>query len=290
MNGAGDKRPAAAKSGSSRQTAFLTGAGSGIGRRLAELLLERGTGAALFDLRFADDARVQLEEASRGAGVACSFHEVDVRDARALQTAVDAAVSVVGPPGLAVNSAGVQISKAFRELTADEFELVVGVNLIGSRNFAASVLPRMQRGSRLALIASLAGIVPNYGYAAYSASKFGVMGLAGALRLEYRPSGINVSVICPPEVETPMVAVEHETGDPVSLELKKFSGTLSLDDASRQILAGLDAGTWMIVPGHRARLTRRLGQFLPGLMNAVSDRMVNRAMKERPGSLPTREI
>lgn len=95
----------------------------------------------------------------------------------------------------------------------------VEVNLIGSRNFSAAVLPLMTPGAQLALIASLAGLVPNYGYAAYSASKFGVVGLAGCLRLEYRPKGIDVCVVCPPGVETPMVTEERRSGDAVGLEL-----------------------------------------------------------------------
>ena len=55
-----------------------------------------------------------------------------------------------------------------------------------------------------------------------------VVGLAGALRLEYRPRGVGVSVVCPPEVETPMVAEEHAGGDPIGLALKRFSGTLAV--------------------------------------------------------------
>ena len=259
--------------------AFITGGGSGIGLRLAEQLLERGTSLAVFDLALRAEVRQQLGKLAEGTGATCSFHEVDLRDRPGLDRAVAEAIAAVGTPDLAANSAGVQVCKTFEALTGEEFDGVLDVNLGGSRNFAAAVLPHMARGSRLALIASLAGIVANYGYAAYNASKFGVVGLAGALRLEYKPRGIGVSLICPPEVETPMVDAERATGDPISLKLKEFSGTLSLEQACAEILDGLEAGRWMIVPGRRARLTRRLGQILPGLMNAVSDRMVARALK-----------
>jgi len=262
------------------ETAFVTGGGSGIGRRLAEMLLDRGTRVAIFDLRIADGVRAALRGRSAAhGGSACSFHEVDIRDRQALGKAISEAVVSTGAPALAINSAGTQVSKAFEELTGEEFDFVVQVNLIGSRNFAAAVLPHMRPGARLALIASLAGIVANYGYTAYNASKFGVVGLAGALRLEYKPKGIGVSVVCPPEVETPMVAEERETGHPISLQLKAFSGTLGLDSACAQILHGLEAGRSMIIPGRRARLTRRLAQIVPGLMNAISDRMVVQAMR-----------
>lgn len=260
------------------KSAYITGGGSGIGLRLAEKVLERGASVAVFDLALRTEVRERLAKLADRAGTDCSFHEVDLRDREGLVRAVNEAIAAVGSPDLSINSAGAQICKRFEAITGDEFELVVGVNLVGSRNFAAAVLPHMGRGGRLALIASLAGIVANYGYAAYNASKFGVVGLAGALRLEYKPRGIGVSVICPPEVETPMVTAERATGDPISLKLKEFSGTLSLEQACTEILRGIDAGKWMIVPGRRARLTRHLSRLLPGLMNAVSDRMVVKAM------------
>lgn len=260
------------------RTAYISGGGSGIGLRLAEKLLGRGASVAAFDRALFGEVRERLTRLAKSSGATCSFHEVDLRDREGLSRAVNEAIASVGAPDLAVNSAGIQVCKQFDAMTGDEFDAVVGVNLIGSRNFAAAVLPSMNAGGRLALIASLAGIVANYGYAAYNASKFGVVGLAGALRLEYKPRGIGVSVICPPEVETPMVTAERANGDPISLKLKEFSGTLGLDEACTEILEGLDAGRWMIVPGYRARLTRRLARLVPGLMNAISDRMVAQAM------------
>ncbi len=215
-------------------TAFVTGGGSGIGLRLAELLAQRGTRLALFDLRFSDEVRSRLTRAAQGS----VFHEVDVRNADALEAAVRAAIAVVGPPRLAINSAGVQRNRTFLELPATDFDLVVDVNLRGSRNFAAAVLPHMAAGANLVLLASLAGLVGNYGYAAYNASKFGVVGLASALRIECKPRGIDVSVVCPPEVVTPMVLEERKTASPVSMATKDFAGVVELDDLCNDILRG----------------------------------------------------
>ncbi|MFP6664356.1 MAG: hypothetical protein VCC00_09170 [Deltaproteobacteria bacterium] len=61
--------------------------------------------------------------------------------------------------------------------------------------------------------------------------------------------------------------------------MKKFSGTLSVEQACREILAGLDAGRTTIVPGRRARLARWLSQKLPKLMDAVADQMVRRELR-----------
>lgn len=258
-------------------TALISGGGSGIGLRLAKELRASGTSVAILDRAIGDEVR---EWAESGAAPV-SAHEVDVTAGEALAATVAEAVAAIGPPALAVNSAGVQGSAAFEQLSEERFRSVIDVNLIGSRNFAAAVLPKLEPGAKLALIASLAGLVPNYGYAAYSASKFGVIGLAGCLRLEYKPKRIDVCVICPPEVETPMVDEERLTGDAIGLELKKFSGTLELGDACEQILAGLASSQWMIVPGRKGRLTRRLAQYAPGLMRWTSDRMVRQALAEQ---------
>ena len=129
----------------------------------------------------------------------------------------------------------------------------------------------MRSGGHLALVASIAGVVSNYGYAAYSSSKFGVVGLASALRIECRTQGIGVSVICPPEVETPMVEEERRTAPAVTMQTKQFAGTVSLDDLCTQVVHGLEQGRFMIVPGSwRARFTVFLGRTFPRLMASVT--------------------
>lgn len=251
-------------------TAFLTGGGSGIGLRLAEMLAARGVRLAIFDLRINDDVHQQLTSVAPAA----VFHEVDVRDAAGLAAAVDRAVGEVGTPQLAINCAGVQRARVFEELTAADFDFVVDVNLRGSRNFAAAVLPHLAAGSNLVFIASLAGIVANYGYAAYNASKFGVVGLASALRIECKPRDIDVTVVCPPEVETPMVAEERRTAPAITMQNKQFAGVVTLDDLCEDILRGAARSEWMIVTGFKAKLTRLMARLTPGLGNWVVDRMV----------------
>ena len=251
-------------------TAFITGGGSGIGLRLADMLARRNVHLAIFDLELSDEVRDRL----RGTRGRCVFHEVDVRDASGLEAAVRTAVAEVGAPQLAINCAGVQRTAPFDQLSAETFNFVIDVNLRGSRNFAAAVLPHLSRGGRLVLVASLAGLVGNFGYAAYNASKFGVVGLASALRIEYRPRGVGVTLVCPPEIETPMVVAERQQAHPVTMATKQFAGVVELDDACNDILRGAERGVWIVVTGGRAKLTRHLARLFPNLMNRVTDRLV----------------
>jgi 3-dehydrosphinganine reductase len=258
-------------------TVFISGGGSGIGLCLARVFAARGNRIAVFDLRISEAVRVAL---SRANADACCFEEVDICNALLLEKAAATAVAALGAPDLAINCAGVQIAKPFLALSAEEFSRVITINLVGSRNFAAAVLPHMQRGSRLALVASLAGLVSNYTYSAYNASKFGVVGLAGALRMDCLPRGIAVSVICPPEVKTPMVEEELKTMDPITYELKQVAGTLELQQACTEILAGLERGHFCVIPGFRARLIWRLNRWFPALLMRKTDQIILKSRKE----------
>jgi 3-dehydrosphinganine reductase len=258
-------------------TALITGAGSGLGLRLAERVAERGRPIVALDVHLGAPARARLE---RAAAERLHIEEVDVRDGEAVRAAVARGAEALGAPALVVNCAGVQHGAAFADLDEAAFRRVVDINLIGSRNVAAAALEHLAPGGQLVLVASLAGLVPNYGYAAYCASKYGVVGLAEVLRLELRPRGIGVSVVCPPEVETPMVDAERLTELAPTRALKNLPGTLGLEPAVREILAGVEARRFLIMPGRRARATRLLTRVLPGrAARAISDRVVARALR-----------
>jgi NAD(P)-dependent dehydrogenase (short-subunit alcohol dehydrogenase family) len=262
-------------------SAFITGGGSGIGRRIAEMLLEEGTSVAVIDRCVEDKAQTALMAiAARTPGTRCEFLQADVTDANGLEAVVLAAVQSLGAPEFALNCAGIQAAKPFADLSAAEFERVINVNLIGSRNFAAAVLPHMRAGSQLALVASLAGLVPSYNYAAYNASKFGVVGLAGALRLECIARGIEVSVVCPPEVVTPMVLEERKTMTATASKLKSTAGTLELQPACDAILKQLRGHRFLVIPGARAKLVVIAARLCPGLMRWFSERIV-KSMQNR---------
>lgn len=259
---------------------FITGGGSGIGRQLALMLAADGADIALFDL--AVSASVRDEVASAGSGRVV-VHEVDVCDEHAVARAVAAAVAELGSPSLVVNSAGISRNERFETSSLADFELTLRVNLIGSRNVATAVLPHMTAGSRLALIASLAGITGGYTYAAYAASKAGVIGLAKVLRVEYAPRRIGVSVICPPEILTLMVEKSSIGIHPATRALKNVGGTLEVGPACTEILGGLAKGRFTVIPGSKGRRAARLTRLLPErVTQRATDRIVAKALREHP--------
>lgn len=261
------------------RVAFISGAGSGIGLQVAKALVGEGASVALFDLRVEEGVLAELRALCRQPQQKVEAFIVDITKAAEVDAAVDAAAARLGAPDFAFNSAGILRTALFTELPAETFELVVRINLIGSRNFAAGALRYMQRGSHLVLVASLSGIMGGYTQAAYCASKFGVVGLAEVLRLEQKPRGIDVSVVCPGEIATPLLTYERQHGSKVTEALNATAGVLTVEEAVAGILAGLRKREFMITPGLRARLLRGMARKTSSLLRWLTDQTLAKALR-----------
>lgn len=258
---------------------WITGGASGIGLCVGKRFAAAGANVTVFDLHLRDEALQQLSQARRLSAAPVRGHALDVTDAEMVVRQFDAVACETGKPDLVLNSAGIACAVEFDRLAVADWDRVLRINLYGSRNVAAAAGPLLAPGARLAFVASLAGIAGGYGYAAYAASKFGVVGLAEVLRVEWKPKGIKVSVICPPEVDTPMVQEERKVRPRATGEMKLFAGSLSVDEAADGILAGLLAGDYLIIPGAKAKLTYTLSKYLPRwITHAVADRLVRNAL------------
>ena len=262
---------------------YVTGGASGIGLRVAELFAARGSDVAIFDVAPGDAAAHQIERSRISPRQRVHAYFLDVADAMATEEAFREASVRTGPPRIVFHAAGVGgFSRPFLEFPADRFERMIRVNLLGTRNVAAAALPLMQPGAKLALVASLAGLVTAYGQSGYSASKHGVVGLAGVLRIECAPRGIDVCLICPPEIDTPMAREDATTRPAETAAMKLFAGSLPLDPACRYIVDAVMRGQYLIIPGRRARIAWAMQKLLPrNTLNRLADRMVAKARRRR---------
>ncbi|MDY1247775.1 SDR family NAD(P)-dependent oxidoreductase [Pseudomonas aeruginosa] len=265
--------------GGTPRVAFISGAGSGIGLQVAKALVGEGANLALFDLKIDATVIDELRALCMRPQQKVEAFIVDITQAAEVSAAVDAAAEKLGVPDFAFNSAGILRTGLFTELSVETFELVVRINLIGSRNFAAGVLRHMGRGGHLVLVSSLSGIIGAYTHAAYCASKFGVVGLAEVLRLEQKPRGIDVSVVCPGEIATPLLTYEREHGSKIAEALNAGAGVLSVEEAVAGILDGLRRRQFMVTPGKRARFLRALARKASGLQRWLSDQVLAKALQ-----------
>ncbi|RSS61721.1 SDR family NAD(P)-dependent oxidoreductase [Streptomyces sp. WAC06614] len=180
-----------------------------------------------------------------------------------------------------ITSAGTVRPGHFQELDTAFFRDAMEVNYFGTLYAVQAVVPGMlDRGAgTLACISSAAGLYGPFGYTAYAPTKFAVRGLCESLRMELRPYGIQVSGICPADVDTPQLAMEKPFKP---AELAALGETVKPSDArsaALEIVKGIEAGRPVIVPGTANRAVALLARTTPGLAHAHADHGVARSRR-----------
>jgi len=264
-------------------TAWIIGGSSGIGLELSKRFLQDGYQLCIFAHAGVEEVVTRLQQLSpvvRG-------YLVDVQQEVTLETMFTQAAQQFGAPTIVINSAGISVAKSFEEMTSQEFERQININLIGSRNVAHAALPFLYqartltvKNPKLVLIASAAGLVGCYGYTGYCSSKFGVVGLAEVLRMELRSKDIDVAVVCPPEVDTPLVEAERKHGSQITAQLKQLGGSMPVTKACQEIYDGIQTSQFMIMPGTQARILTKIARVLPDLYRGQIDKKLDKIIEQ----------
>jgi NAD(P)-dependent dehydrogenase (short-subunit alcohol dehydrogenase family) len=185
--------------------ALVTGAGSGIGRETALLCARRGASLAICDV---DEAGLaETDEEARRLGADVLARRVDVADRGQMEAFAAAVHERVGAVDLLVNNAGVGLGAGFLETPLEDWDWILPINVMGVVHGCHLFVPPMVRrgqGGHVVNLSSAAGFFANPSLAAYSTTKFAVLGLSEALRVELRPMGIGVTAVCPGLINTPI--------------------------------------------------------------------------------------
>lgn len=193
------------------KVAVVTGAASGIGAGIALAFAREGAHLAVVDLCGEADAKPVLDELA-AIGATARFFRTDVADAEAVSELADAVIRSLGPVDVLVNNAGVFTQALVENMTVDEWDFVMGVNLRGTflctRAFLGGMLER--EDGRIINIASQLGQIGGAEVAHYSASKAGVIGFTKALAREVSSRGVLVNAIAPGPINTPLLDSETE--------------------------------------------------------------------------------
>lgn len=197
------------------KNAIITGAGRGIGRATAIAFAKEGIHVGLIGKTVANLENVAEELRQYGVNVAMA--SADVSDQESITAAVQHIKTELGPIDILVNNAGIGKFGKFMELSPEEFKNIIDVNLMGVYYTTRAVLPEMieRQSGDIINISSTAGQKGAPVTSAYSASKFGVLGLTESLMLEVRKHNIRVSALTPSTVATDLAIDEKLTdGNP----------------------------------------------------------------------------
>lgn len=258
------------------QRVVITGGSSGLGLELARRLADEAASLALL-ARDAERLEIARQELLRRGARAVEVITADVRDSAALSAAFTTIAERLGGIDMLINSAGILREGYFESLSEETFRSVVEVNLVGPVNVTRAALPHL-RAARGAIVnvASVGGLQGVFGYSAYNASKYGLVGFSEALRVELRPQGVRVHVVCPPEFDSPMIDVLDTVRTPENRAHTLTIPKHNVETIAQEALAGVRRGRFLIVTGRRARAAVLVGRLVPQLTRAVGDWRVSR--------------
>jgi NAD(P)-dependent dehydrogenase (short-subunit alcohol dehydrogenase family) len=186
------------------KSVLVTGGGSGIGRATAERFAKEGARVMVADINV-EGAEKTAADIQKQEGDAIATR-LDVSDPVSAKAAMDLTVSRFGKLDVLASVAGVGGFKRTLEVTMDDWNRMIGINLTGSFLMAQNALPHvLKTKGAIVFVASIAGIKSHPYSAAYCASKGGVVQLAKALAVEYARKDVRVNCVCPGGVETPMI-------------------------------------------------------------------------------------
>lgn len=256
------------------RSAIVTGAGSGIGASLARALVTAGADVICADL--------DAEAAARVADpIGARWVTLDVTDAAAVQELVESV-----EPDLLFNNAGITFGGETEDLTLDQWNAIIDVNIRGVVHGVAAAYPIMVRrggsgisGGQIVNTASMGGLMAAGLITSYVMTKHAVVGLSLALRSEAAAKGVGVTVVCPSAVETPILDKGHLGrfhGRDYYLKGQGVRRPLDPDVFAGQVLEAVAANRAMLVTPRTARVAWRLGRYFPGLVQRSSARFVEK--------------
>jgi NAD(P)-dependent dehydrogenase (short-subunit alcohol dehydrogenase family) len=190
---------------------LLTGAATGMGRAGAQLFAQEGAAMVLLDVN-ATDGQAVADEIARGGGRA-TFIQGDVTRAADVQRAVNLAGETYGKLDLVWANAGIPLVKTAVQTSEEEWDRIVDVNLKGMFLVAKYAIPAViaAGGGTMVLTASTFSFVAAKGWAAYCATKGGVLQLTRALALEHAEDNVRINCVCPGSTDTPLLQAEMRT-------------------------------------------------------------------------------
>jgi 3-dehydrosphinganine reductase len=264
--------------------ALVTGGSSGIGLAIAKQIVQNKGSVAILARRpeLLSSAIVEIEKVRCTQDQRILALQGDVTQFNPLKVAFEDFSKQHGFPDIIINSAGVARPGNFSNLSMDIFHWMMDVNYFGTVNVLKILMPAMQkrRSGTIVNISSVAGFIGVYGYTAYGASKYAVAGFSDALRSELTPYNIKVSVVFPPDTDTPQLEYEKQYKPFITKEIAGSAKLISADTVAREIVQKVARGKYIILPGGESKLLYFAHHLLGRTLYPIMDLMVRSSIQK----------
>jgi short-subunit dehydrogenase len=266
------------------KTAFITGGSTGIGLAIAKSLAAQGSHVVIFARTIS-----KLESAKTEIEASClsmtkqkiNYYSIDMSDNFDVKNVFEKAIQENKIPDILINCVGIAQPDYFENITFDIFDKTIKTNLYSTWNAVYSILPYMkQKGGYIVNTSSVAGFIGVFGYTDYCMSKFGVIGFSDALRQELAQYNILVSVLCPPDTDTPGYESENKNKPAETKEIGGKAKLLHPDVVAQAVLKGIQQQKKMIIPGTDGKLTLLLKRLFPSLLDWIMYNSIKKVQKK----------
>lgn len=265
------------------KVAVITGAGSGIGRALAQVLAQKGCRLALADINEAS-----LKETAATLSVEAITQKLDVADRAAVYAFAGRVKQQFGTAHVVINNAGVAVSQTVNDLSWEDFEWLMGINFWGVAYGTKAFLPMLlaQNDGAIVNISSVFGIIGVPTQSAYNAAKFAVRGFTEALRHELKDTGVRAISVHPGGIKTNIARASRFYQDPLgnsdhasmAARFDRLARTTP-ESAAATIVRGIEKGSPRVLIGADAVLIDKIQRLMPERYNAVMNAMMRRMGK-----------
>ena len=254
------------------QHVIVTGGSSGIGLACAHQLAGYGAELTLVARRsqLLEEAKAELHKLH--PDVTIHLMPLDISDEAQVMERVGAHIEA-HPANMLINNAGVATPGRFLEQESHHHRQHMDINYFGAVNMCRAVLPQLveRGGGHVVNVGSLLSVMGIYGYSSYAASKFALYGFSECLRAELWPHKVHVSVLLPPDTDTPQHAAEMAL---LPEETKAIAGNvkmLSAEQVADVMLKGMAAKKFELIPGLESRFTVTANRWIPGVVRQFCD-------------------
>jgi 3-dehydrosphinganine reductase len=265
------------------KTAFLIGASTGMGRAIAKDFVELGGSVLIIARRknILEEAAKEIDQKISNESQFVEFKSCDATDMDMLKPLLEDFIKNYGVPDYLFNLVGRAIPGYIEDYTLDDFKNNMNFSYYGQLVPTLILVPYFMKEKKGHIIyfSSILGYLGIMGFGAYIPTKFAIVGLAEALRNELKPHNVKISIVYPPDTNTPGLTTENEGKPQECAIMSETGGLLEPKEVSEYVIKKVLKNKFHISPGN-AKSIRYINRIFPKLVRWFLDRDYKKARKK----------